>query len=60
MIRPAPTPSFRRMTPAEKRCFHLFSTPGHACQPILPPEVNVIARRIPIPLFGAGLVEAIT
>jgi CxxC motif-containing protein (DUF1111 family) len=39
--------------------FHLFSTPSHACQPSLPPEVNVIARRIPIPLFGAGLVEAI-
>ncbi|MGQ0733853.1 MAG: di-heme oxidoredictase family protein [Acidobacteriota bacterium] len=38
---------------------HLFSTPGHACQPSLPPGVNVVARRIPIPLFGAGLVEAI-
>lgn len=39
--------------------FHLFSTPDHACQPMLPPEINVIARRIAIPLFGAGLVEAI-
>lgn len=39
--------------------FHTFSVPNHACQPMLPPEVNVIARRIPIPLFGAGLVEAI-
>jgi CxxC motif-containing protein (DUF1111 family) len=39
--------------------FHLFSVPDHACQPMLPPEVDVIARRIPIPLFGAGLVEAI-
>lgn len=39
--------------------FHMFSVPNHACQPMLPPEVNVIARRIPIPLFGAGLVEAI-
>jgi CxxC motif-containing protein (DUF1111 family) len=39
--------------------FHLFSTPNHACQPTLPPEADVIARRIPIPLFGAGLVEAI-
>ena len=39
--------------------FHLFSTPNHACQPTLPPEINVVARRIPIPLFGAGLVEAI-
>ncbi len=25
----------------------------------MPPEVNVIARRMPIPLFGAGLVEAV-
>ena len=39
--------------------FHLFSTPTHGCQPVLPPEANVIARRMPIPLFGAGLVEAI-
>lgn len=39
--------------------FQLFSTPNHLCQPILPPEVNVVARRIPIPVFGAGLVEAI-
>jgi len=38
---------------------HLFSIPTHGCQPFLPPEVNVIARRTPIPLFGAGLVEAI-
>ena len=39
--------------------FQLFSTPNHVCQPTLPPEVNVVARRIPIPVFGAGLVEAI-
>jgi CxxC motif-containing protein (DUF1111 family) len=39
--------------------FHLFSTPNHACQPIMPADVDVVARRIPIPLFGAGLVEAI-
>lgn len=39
--------------------FHLFSTPTHACQPVVPPEANVIARRVPIPTFGAGLVEAI-
>ena len=25
----------------------------------MPPEANVFARRVPIPLFGAGLVEAI-
>ena len=39
--------------------FQVFSIPDHACQPVFPAEVNVVARRIPIPLFGAGLVEAI-
>ena len=39
--------------------FQGFSIPGHACQPVPPPEVNVVARRIPIPLFGSGLVDAI-
>ena len=39
--------------------FQVFSIPGHACQPVPPPEVNVVARRIPIPLFGGGLVDEI-
>lgn len=39
--------------------FHLFSIPNHECQPKIPPEANVISRRIPVPLFGAGLIEAI-
>jgi CxxC motif-containing protein (DUF1111 family) len=39
--------------------YHLFSIPNHQCQVKIPPEMNVIARRQPIPLFGAGLVEAI-
>lgn len=39
--------------------FHLFSIPDHRCQVQIPPEANVIARRLPIPLFGAGLVEAV-
>jgi len=39
--------------------FHLFSVPTHGCQPIIPPRATIIARRVPIPLFGAGLVEAI-
>jgi CxxC motif-containing protein (DUF1111 family) len=39
---------------------HLFSIPTHGCQPMLPPgETAVVARRVPIPVFGAGLVEAI-
>jgi CxxC motif-containing protein (DUF1111 family) len=39
--------------------YHLFSTPSHRCQVHIPEEANVIARRAPIPVFGAGLVEAI-
>ena len=39
--------------------YHLFALPNQECQPAIPLEANVIARRIPIPLFGAGLVEAI-
>ncbi len=39
--------------------YHLFSIPNHLCQVAIPAEANVIARRAPIPLFGAGLVEAI-
>ena len=38
---------------------HLFSVPSHGCQPQIPDDVAVIAHRAPIPLFGAGLVEAI-
>jgi CxxC motif-containing protein (DUF1111 family) len=39
--------------------FHLFSVPSHSCQPVIPPEATIIARRVPLPVFGAGLVEAI-
>jgi CxxC motif-containing protein (DUF1111 family) len=39
--------------------FHLFSVPTHGCQPVIPADANIIARRIPIPVFGAGLIEAI-
>lgn len=39
--------------------YHLFALPNQECQPEIPPTANVIARRVPIPLFGAGLVEAI-
>src|SRR5262245_56035999 len=38
---------------------HLFSVPPHDCQVSIYEEANVIARRISIPLFGAGLIEAI-
>lgn len=39
--------------------YHLFSIPDHFCQVQIPPEANVVARRAVIPVFGAGLVEAI-
>ena len=38
---------------------HMLSTPSHSCQPSIPDDATVIARWAPIPLFGAGLVEAI-
>jgi CxxC motif-containing protein (DUF1111 family) len=51
--------AFRGLNDAGDTLMHLFSVPSHACQPIVPADVNVVARRAPIPLFGAGLVEAI-
>jgi CxxC motif-containing protein (DUF1111 family) len=51
--------TFEALDPGGESLFHLFSVPGHACQPTIPPEANVIGRRVPIPVFGAGLVEAI-
>ncbi len=50
---------FVELSPTSSSLFQIFSIPTHTCQPIIPPEANVIARRVPIPLFGAGLVEAI-
>ena len=52
-------PTYASDTDPGGTLFQLFSIPGHACQPVPPPEANVVARRISIPLFGAGLVEAI-
>ena len=54
-----PDGSFEPLEPGGESLFHLFSVPGHACQPTIPAEANVIVRRVPIPVFGAGLVEAI-
>lgn len=49
----------RGLNEANDTLLHLFSTPAHACQPQMPADVTVVAHRAPIPLFGAGLVEAI-
>jgi hypothetical protein len=50
---------FHALNAAGDTLMHLFSVPTHACQPILPADANVVAHRQAIPLFGAGLVEAI-
>jgi CxxC motif-containing protein (DUF1111 family) len=39
--------------------YQLFSIPDHRCQSAVPVEATVVARRMSIPLFGVGLVEAI-
>jgi CxxC motif-containing protein (DUF1111 family) len=51
--------SARGLNPAHDTLIHMLSVPNHGCQPQMPDDVNVIARRAPIPLFGAGLVEAV-
>ncbi|MDQ3069941.1 MAG: hypothetical protein M3R55_09465 [Acidobacteriota bacterium] len=51
--------AFRTFDPTGETLMHLFSTPSHGCQPGVPDQATVIARRAPIPLFGAGLIEAI-
>ena len=51
--------NYRALNAAGNSLIHLFSVPPHNCQPVLPADVNVVAHRIAIPVFGAGLVEAI-
>ena len=54
-----PDGSFEDFDPSRGSLFQLFSIPTHGCQSVIPPEANVIVRRVPIPVFGAGLVEAV-
>jgi len=54
-----PRGEFVALDPSGESLFHLFSVPSHSCQPVIPAAATIIARRVPIPLFGAGLVEAI-
>ncbi len=54
-----PDGTFRGLDSAGNTMIHLFSLPNHSCQEVIPDDVNVMARRMPIPLFGAGLIEAI-
>ena len=53
------TGAFKTFDPSGETLMHLFSTPTHGCQPGIPAQATIIARRAPISLFGAGLVEAI-
>jgi CxxC motif-containing protein (DUF1111 family) len=57
--RRGPQGEFISLDPSGESLFHLFSVPGHACQPVIAADATIIVRRVPIPLFGAGLVEAI-
>lgn len=57
--RRSPSGAFETLDPSGETLFHLFSVPTHGCQPVVPADATVFARRVPIPLFGAGLVEAI-
>jgi CxxC motif-containing protein (DUF1111 family) len=50
---------FRDLDPSGS-LFPLFSVPTHGCQSVIPAAANVIIKRVPIPVFGAGLVEAIS
>ena len=54
-----PDGSYRDIEPDRGSLFQIFSVPTHACQSVIPPEANVIGKRVPTPLFGAGLIEAI-
>jgi CxxC motif-containing protein (DUF1111 family) len=49
----------RGLNAAGDTLIHMLSIPPHSCQPRIPDDASVIARRAPIPVFGAGLVEAI-
>ena len=51
--------AFQALDSSGETLMHLFSIPTHGCQPVIPDHATIIARRAPIPVFGAGLVEAI-
>ncbi|HEX5217339.1 MAG TPA: di-heme oxidoredictase family protein [Vicinamibacterales bacterium] len=51
--------AFKALDSSGETLMHLFSTPTHGCQPVIPDHATIIAHRAPIPVFGAGLVEAI-
>ncbi|MGH9338928.1 MAG: di-heme oxidoredictase family protein [Acidobacteriota bacterium] len=52
-------PDGRFEDPPGGSSIQMFSVPSHEVQPLIPTEVNVIARRKALPLFGNGLIEAV-
>ena len=50
---------YEDMHRARGSLYRLTSTPPHDCQEMVPLIANVTARRMPLPVFGAGLIEAI-
>lgn len=50
---------FSSLDASGESLFQLFSVPSHGCQPMIPVEADIIIRRVPVPVFGAGLIEAI-
>lgn len=57
-VRAGRTVNGRFVEPEGGSLIHLFATDPR-CQPAIPADAAVVAGRIPTPLFGAGLVEAI-
>jgi CxxC motif-containing protein (DUF1111 family) len=49
----------RGLNAAGDSLIHLFSVVPFTCQPMIPADATVVAHRASIPLFGAGLIEAI-
>lgn len=59
VIRAGHTVQGRFQEPEGGTLIHRFSIPGHRCQPLIPANATIAATRIPLPLFGDGLIEAI-
>lgn len=58
VLRAGRTDAGRFVEPQGGSLVHLFATKPE-CQPQIPRDASIVVRRIPTPLFGAGLVEAI-
>jgi CxxC motif-containing protein (DUF1111 family) len=59
VIRAGVVQNGRYQAPPGGDLVHLFSIGDHSCQPRIPANANNLARRIPTPLYGVGLIDAI-